>query len=83
LLTDALVAGHGPVRCETLFPRFAPGRCQLRRQVYRRYEVHFVRGLSGECRMWHLGVVLLNEERQALHSPHRVFAAHRLVQAAA
>jgi len=43
LLTDALVAGHGPVRCETLFPRLAPGRCQLRRQVYRRDEVHFVR----------------------------------------
>ena len=69
LLTDALIAGHGPVCCETLFPRLAPGRCQFRRQVYRRAEVDFVRGLAGKCRMWHLGVVLLNEERHESAQP--------------
>jgi len=72
LLTDALVAGHGPVRCETLFPRLAPGRCQLRRQVYRRDEVHFVRGLTGECRMWHLRVVLLMRTPRACAAVYRV-----------
>ena len=63
LLTAAQVAGHRPVRCKTLRPRFAPGCRQLRRQVDRRAEVHLVRGLAGERRMWHLGVVLLDEER--------------------
>ena len=29
LLTDAWIAGHGPVRCETLFPRLASGRRQF------------------------------------------------------
>jgi hypothetical protein len=34
----------------------------LRRQVDSGAEVHFVRGLSGEGRMWHLGIVLLDED---------------------
>jgi hypothetical protein len=34
----------------------------------RRAEVHLVRGLAGESRMWHLGIVLLNEEFYEAHS---------------
>ena len=69
LLTDALIAGHGPVRCETLSPRLASGRSQFSGQVDRCAEVHFVRGLTGECRMGHLGVVLLNEKRHERAQP--------------
>jgi hypothetical protein len=49
LLTGAPVASHCPVRCETLCPCLAPGRCQLRGQVGRRAEVHFRPG-SGHGR---------------------------------
>src|ERR1035441_5066392 len=34
----------------------------LRRQVDRRAEIHLVRGLAGEGRMGHVGVVLVDEE---------------------
>jgi len=69
LLTAALVASHRPVRCETVRPRLAPGHRQLRRQVGSGAKVHLVRGLAGEGRMWHLGVVLLDEERHENAKP--------------
>ncbi len=62
LLTAAPVASHRAIRCKTLRPRLAPGRHQLRRRVDSGAEVHFIRGLARECRMWHLGVVLFNEK---------------------
>ena len=61
LLSAALAASHRAVRCETLRPRLAPGRRQLRRQVDSGAKVHLVRGLARECRVRHLGVVLLDE----------------------
>ena len=61
-LATALAASHRAVRCKTLRPRLAPGRRQLRRQVDRGAKVDLVRGLAGEGRMWHLGVVLLDEK---------------------
>ena len=69
LQTDALIAGHRSVRRKTLFPRLASGRRQFSGQVGGRAEVHLVRGLAGECRMWHLRVVLLHEERHENADP--------------
>ena len=62
LLTKAAVAGHRSVRRKTRRPRLLPGRCQLRGQVGSSAEVHFVRCLAREGRVWHLGVVLLDVE---------------------
>ena len=69
LLTDALIAGHRSVCCETRFPRLVSGRRQFSGQVDRRAEVHFVWSLAAECWVGHLGVVLLNEERHECAQP--------------